>query len=66
MPSFSETVGVIVTFIVLATASGHGDWVWRGIGEMRRVAITQSRQDWGCPSIFDAHACKRCEPGRHR
>ena len=59
MPSFSEIVGTIVTFIVVTTASGHGDWAWKAIAEFRRVAIFNSHQDWGCPSIFDKDACHR-------
>lgn len=39
MPSFSEAIRVVVTFIILSTASGHGDWVLKAIAEARRVAI---------------------------
>ena len=39
MPSFSEVLGVIVIFIVLSIASGHGDGVWKTMAEVRRVAI---------------------------
>jgi hypothetical protein len=67
MPSFSEIMGVIVTFIVLSTASGHGDVVWKVIGEVRRVAITNARQDWGCPSVFAGRsACTNYDPARYR
>ncbi|MGK5081661.1 hypothetical protein WDW37_00025 [Bdellovibrionota bacterium FG-1] len=67
MPSFSEAMGVIVTVIVLATASGHGDWVWRGITEIRRVAITNAQQDFGCPSLFAGHsACTSYNSARYR
>ena len=66
MPSFSEIVGVIVTWIVLATASGHGDVVWRVIGEVRRVAITNARQDFGCPSIFNSGACSSYDSARYK
>jgi hypothetical protein len=66
MPSFSETIGVIATFIVLSTAAGHGDVVWKTIAEIRRVAITNSRQDFGCPSIFNKGACKSYDPKRYR
>ena len=31
MPSFSEAMGIIVTFIVLSMASRHGDVVWKAI-----------------------------------
>lgn len=66
MPSFSEIIGVIVTFIVLSTASGHGDVVWKVIGEVRRVAISNARQDFGCPSIFNKSACSNYDPNRFR
>lgn len=52
MPSFSEAVGVIVTFIVLFVASGRGHLVRKTIGEVRRVAITDAHQNWVCSSIF--------------
>ncbi len=64
MPSFSEGVGVITTAIVLATASGHGDWIWKGIAEVRRVTISNARQDFGCPSIFNKSACRTYDPKR--
>ena len=67
MPSFSEVLGVIVTFIVLSTASGHGDGVWKAMAGIRRVAISHTRQDWGCPSLFAGRAaCTRYQSGRYR
>ena len=67
MPSFSDAVGVIITFIVLSAASGRGDLVWKTIGEFRRVAITNAHQDWGCPSIFAGKsACTSYDPARYR
>ncbi len=66
MPSFSEIVGVIVTFVVLATASGHGEWVWRGIAYTRYTAMKQVRSDWDCPSISNWNACREYAPKRHR
>ena len=56
MPSFSEVLGVIVIFIVLSIASGHGDGVWKTMAEVRRVAISNARQDWGCPLLFAGRA----------
>ena len=66
MPSFSEVVGVIVIFIVLSAASGHGDWVWKGITEIRRVALSNAHQDWGCPSVWNKGVCSSYEPARYR
>lgn len=67
MPSFSELVGVIVTFIVLSVASGNGDQVWKVIAEVRRVAIVNARSDWGCPSVFNRKtACNSYDPTRYR
>jgi len=66
IPSLSEIVGIIVTFVVLSVASGHGDLVSKGLAELRRVAITNSRQDWGCPSLFGSGACKGYHPQRYR
>ena len=66
MPSFSEIIGVIVTFIVLTTASGQGDVVWKVIGQVRRVAISNARQDWGCPSVFISTACKSYDSKSYR
>lgn len=61
MPSFNEAVGVIVTLIVLTVASGRGEFIWKAIGEVRRVAMINSRKDWGCPSIFDKGVCGNFE-----
>ena len=66
MPSFSEAIGVIVTFIVLSTASGHGDVAWKTIGGIRRVAMTNARRDFGCPSIFNKGACNSYNSKRYR
>ena len=57
MPSFSEIVGVIVSFVVLSVASGHGDWVWRRIAQVHHVAVAQSHQRWGCPSLAGKIGC---------
>ena len=67
MPSFSEIIGVIVTFIVLSTAAGRGDLVWKTIGEMRKAAIVNTRADWGCPSVFNKKtACNSYDPARYK
>jgi len=66
MPSFSEAVGVIVTLIVLAVASGRQDLVWRGIAEVRKVALANARKDWGCPSVFNRGACSSYDPAHYR
>lgn len=67
MPSFSEAVGVIITFIVLSVASGRGDLVWKTIDKLRRVAITNAHEIWGCPSIFSGKsACVAYDPSRYR
>lgn len=67
MPSFSEAVGVIVTFIVFSVASGRGDLVWKTIGELCRVSITNAHKDWGCPSIFAGKsACTSYDPASYR
>jgi len=57
MPSFNEIIAAIVSVIVLAFASGRGDLVWKGVGEVRRIAITNARQDWGCPSLWGGGGC---------
>jgi len=67
MPSFSEIMGVIVTFVVLSTASGHGGVVWKVIDEVRKVSISNARQSWSCPSIFAGKgACATYDPARYR
>jgi len=66
MPSFSEIVGVIVTVVVLSTASGHGEWVWKGIAYVRYTAMKQARSDWGCPSLTGRGACSGYDPARYR
>ena len=64
MPSFDEFVAVIVAFIVLATASGHGDWVWKGVAEIREIALTNAKQDWGCPSLSGPEALRELSAGK--
>ncbi|MEO7163042.1 MAG: hypothetical protein ABI041_08985 [Bdellovibrionia bacterium] len=66
MPSFNEIVGVIVSFVVLSTASGHGDWVWKGIIYTQHAAMKQARSNWGCPSIKFRSACSEYDPARYR
>ena len=44
MPSFKDITGVIVTFIILSVASAHGEWVWKGITEVRYHASTQANK----------------------
>jgi hypothetical protein len=67
MPSFSEVIGVIVTFIVLSAASGRSEIFLQKLGELRRVSIRHAHQDWGCPSIFAGKsACTSYDPSRYR
>ena len=66
MPSLAGIVGVIVTFVVLSVASGLGKVAWKAIGELRRVAIVNAGQSWGCPSLSDRSACTGYDPVRYR
>lgn len=65
MPSFSEVMGAIIGAILLAVASGHGDLVWKTIGEVRYAALVNTRADWGCPS-FTPGACASYDSRRYR
>lgn len=53
MPSFKEIAGLVTTLVILSVASGHGEWVWKGIAYMRYHALQGANQPWGCPSIFN-------------
>lgn len=67
MPSFNEIMGVIVAVILGLCVQGRGDLVWKAIGEVRQVAISNARKDWGCPSIFAGKsACNSYDPNRYR
>ena len=59
MPSLKEIAGVVTAFVILSVASGHGEWVLKGIAYMRFHAIKEANRGWGCPSIFGKHACSR-------
>ena len=65
MPSFNEVMGAIVGAILLAVGSGHGDLVWKVIGEVRYAAIVNTRADWGCPSATRG-ACSSYNSNRYR
>jgi len=65
MPSFNEIVGTIVTAVLFAVASGHGDLVWKGAAELRHIALVNARADWGCPSLTKG-ACTSYDPKRYR
>lgn len=65
MPSFNEVVGAIVGVILLAVGSGHGDFVWKAIGEVRYAALADTRADWGCPSLTPG-ACASYDSRRYR
>jgi len=67
IPSLNEVVAVIVTAVVLTVASGREDLVWKVLGEMRRTAFVNARQDWGCPSISRVKgACETYNPAQYR
>ena len=57
MPSFKELATVTTVWVMFAFATGHRQWVYDSIGYLRQHAIQESRKSWGCPSIFDSHAC---------
>jgi hypothetical protein len=65
MPSFDEIVGTLVAFIVVATATGHRDWVSRGLVEIRHSALVGAKADWGCPSLTFG-ACSSYDSRRYR
>jgi DMSO/TMAO reductase YedYZ heme-binding membrane subunit len=43
--SKNEAVAVIVTAVLFAVGSGRGDLVWKTLGELRRIAMTNARRD---------------------
>mgnify|MGYP000302154333 CR=1 FL=1 len=49
----------IAALVILAYSTGQREWLWKQIAVVRQIALTEARQDWGCPSIFDKSACQR-------
>ena len=64
MQGIKELVGTIGAFVAIAYATGNQTWVWSTLHSLRAHVIQEMRQDWGCPSIFDKHACKRWDGNR--
>jgi hypothetical protein len=52
MPSFEKTIVGIITAMTLTIAAGRGDLVVKAVSEMRKLALTEAKKDWGNPSIF--------------
>lgn len=48
-----DITAAIVAIVILAYSTGHREWLWKQIAAVRQIALTQARQDWGCPSIFN-------------
>ena len=54
-----KAMGLAMAFVVLCMASGHRDWVWKGIAYVQHQALAEARKPWGNPSIFQyAHTGK--------
>jgi len=62
LTALKDLITSIVTITLLAYATGQQEWLWKQIASLRHESIKNSRQDWGCPSIFQKTACK---PPRH-
>ncbi len=61
-----KAMGLAALFVGLAMASGHPEWVWKGVAYVRHQALTEVRKPWGCPSIFNDGACNGYDPKRYR
>lgn len=67
IPSLNEMVAVIVTAVILTFAAGHSDRVWMALGQIRRIALVNAWQDWGCPSISGVKRARTSyDPARYR
>lgn len=67
MPSFNEITASFVAFYLLAVTTGHSEWIWQSISYLRKVAITESKKDWGCPSIWNSKsACSSYDSTRYK
>ncbi len=64
MPSFKEMIAVLTTFVVLSTAAGKGEWVWKSLVWFRLYTLQETKKDWGCPSIFNKNACNPSQQPR--
>lgn len=65
--ALKDIIAIIAAVVVLAYSTGQRDWLWKQITAIRLVALAETRDDWGCPSIFDKTACKSVNPGtRHQ
>ncbi len=66
IPSLDKIVAIFFSFWMFAHASGHPEWVWKGIAYVQRHALQDSKRSWGCPSIFSRSACGSRNLPRHR
>lgn len=59
LAALKEFILIIASIVVIAYATGQREWLWRQIATVRHVALTETKKDWGCPSIFNKSACKK-------
>ncbi|MBK7842902.1 MAG: hypothetical protein IPJ71_04290 [Bdellovibrionales bacterium] len=59
LAALKELILLIASIVVIAHATSQREWLWRQIATVRHVALTETKKDWGCPSIFNKSACKK-------
>lgn len=59
LSAIKDLVVLVSAIVALAYTTGQEKWLWKQIATIRNQAVAESRSEWGCPSIFDRHACRR-------
>lgn len=57
LSAIKDLIAAVAISMVFAFSNGNQKWVWKQLGELRHHVIQESKQGWGCPSIFDKNAC---------
>lgn len=63
---FEMSAGVIALFYLSMMVTGHGPEFWQAVKWMKKHVISESKKDWGCPSIFNKGACNSYDPSRYK
>lgn len=59
LSAIRDLVSAVAIAMVFAFSNGQQKWIWSQLAQLRQQILKESRQDWGCTSIFDKSACSR-------
>lgn len=61
LTAIKDLIAAIAAVTVLAYSTDQQEWLWKQVAVLRFKVLIESKENWGCPSIFNKSACQNID-----